>query len=110
MSISAGEEFNKAFKRMCNGLGEVVTAYCEAVKALAKGIAEMADTNRAFLQLAYTSQLIKSYPNRRIAHLALCGKKARTRKKNINRIKKDRERVKRANSAANKRRKESGNE
>lgn len=39
--------------------------------------------------LEYAADALAQYPNKRVVHLALHGKKSRTRKKNLHRIHKD---------------------
>lgn len=39
--------------------------------------------------LEYAADALAQYPNKRVVHLALHGKKSRTRKKNLHRIYKD---------------------
>lgn len=39
--------------------------------------------------IEYAADALRQYPNKRVVHLALHGKKSRTRKKNLHRIYKD---------------------
>lgn len=82
------KDIERAAQKCCDGIKLFVEGAAEMLKTIAANMAEWARKNRDFLQRANDLAIISRAPNRKIAHLALYGKKARTRKKNLNRIKK----------------------
>lgn len=60
---------------------KAITPVVEAIKGIMPVVKELAN----FIGKLYVS-IMQEYPNKRVVHLALHGKKERTRKKNINRI------------------------
>ena len=81
-------EITTPFQKVVTAVGDLCAAFAEltavAAKALTpvvKIIAETYENNKTLI-------LAAGCPNKRVLHLARYGKKARTRKKNINRLKK----------------------
>lgn len=62
-----------------------VNSLFEAAKAMARSIEMVAESMSRFLDTIIL-EIVSAYPNRRVAHLALHGKKERTRKKNLSRM------------------------
>lgn len=62
-------------------LAKAITPVVEAIKGIIPVVKEMANA----IGKLYES-IMQEYPNKRVVHLALHGKKERTRKKNRNRI------------------------
>lgn len=60
------------------------TPFLKAIESLIPTITAVA---KALAKIG--ERIMQEFPNKRVVHLALHGKKARTRKKNMNRIKKE---------------------
>lgn len=69
-------------------LGDKFDIIYDSLKSIWETICNI--VNKAFDVFSYTwDSILKSYPNKRVVHLAFYHKKARVRKKNRNRIIKD---------------------
>lgn len=78
-------ELKAAYERLTDDQKEKAEIGCYMIgRALNDLIPFIANTIKAVQELSKT--IIETYPNKRVVHLALYGRKARTRKKNIHRI------------------------
>lgn len=86
------EEEKEKICRVADEIGKIVNRIMDALIPIIEQIAEMIRPviERA-MQLCrdLSHEIIMAYPNKRVVHLALHAKKARTRKKNLHRIWKD---------------------
>lgn len=80
----------EGLEKLVQGLQKMAELLAPALAVIMEAFGKIAQQASAALKLiAETSEtIIEQYPNKRVLHLAKHGKKARTRKKNINRIKK----------------------
>lgn len=79
-----------ACEKLTQGLQKMTAMLAPALAAIAAAAVKVAQQLAPALKLIAETRetIIEQYPNKRVLHLAKHGKKARTRKKNINRIKK----------------------
>jgi ATP-dependent protease Clp ATPase subunit len=82
------KDIERAAQKCCDSIRQFGKVAAERLKMFADNMAELAAKKRYLFQRMNDFYIISQAPNKKIAHLALYGKKARTRKKNLNRIKK----------------------
>ena len=80
--------YEEAMERAQAACGEFVEKLATAFGILAETIAQTIRTLQPFFKLVFEvmENIIETYPNKRVVYLAKHAKKARTRKKNLNRI------------------------
>ena len=86
--IQEHEEITIAFQKVVTAIGDVCTAIIELTAVAAKALTPVVKILAEAYENNKTLILAAGCPNKRVLHLARYGKKARTRKKNINRLKK----------------------
>lgn len=81
-------ELKAAYERLTDEQKEKAECGCYMIGRALNTLIPIIETTINALQ-EFSKTIIKTSPNKRVLHLALYGKKQRTRKKNINRIKKE---------------------